>query len=637
LKSGERRLPSCIPLNWAARNVVIVVVDQVLFEHRDEWNNCINALAADANPDRDLILPLSVQADAARVTAAFDDVNHIVARNPGGLVEDDKIFQAVYTAMLRLLVPALPRVFLCHAKADGSGIARRVRRYLYEETQLSSFFDLHDVPHGHQVRKSIEESIRDSVLLVIWTDRLLDSPWCQMEIIEARRQQRPLLLLDALATTTPRLFPFLGNMPVVRWRRDPSPVVSAILLELIRTYHLQAVFESRRERRPGVPSFCLHPPDLLDSSFERTTAITSNENRLASEELPDPDLWVYPDPPLKSVELEVLRELVPRKRFLSLFEWQALRAADALDTDWDDKVSVRPDPLRGLRVGISVSASDTWIDMGLMGEHQGELSFQIALMLILLGTKLVWGGDLRPDGFGGQLKWIVQAYQHPTRAPQDHVAMVVPYTLTPEMRLDASAIKARRAFAQVRLMPSPVTSEPPDPASIEGRALAALALSAMRSELALGCDARIVLGGGVSKFQGLYPGIAEEAYETVRSDRPLYVVGGFGGAARAVYEAIADPRSPGAEQLVEAARTVGAAASEEARRVHAALVASAKVPDLAFAPERMIAAFSDLGPEGLARCNGLSIDENDRLSKSQDVDEVLTLIVKGMVEVKTRL
>jgi len=314
LKNGERRLPSHIPLDWAARNVVIVVVDQIFFEHRSEWNNCINALAASANANRDLILPLAVQADAARVTAAFGDVNHIAVRNPRDLDKGDRVLQAVYTAMLRLLVPALPRVFLCHAKADGAHIAKSVRRYLNEETQLSSFFDMHDVPHGHRVKESIEGSIRDSILLVIWTDRLLDSPWCQMEIIEARRQQRPLLVLDALVNTTPRLFPFLGNMPVVRWRRDPSPVVSAILLELIRTYHLEAIFESRRERESDVPSFCLHPPDLLDSSLERTTATTSHEPWLASEGLPD--LWVYPDPPLKSAELEVLRELVPRKRFL---------------------------------------------------------------------------------------------------------------------------------------------------------------------------------------------------------------------------------------------------------------------------------------------------------------------------------
>lgn len=288
-------------------------------------------------------------------------------------------------------------------------------------------------------------------------------------------------------------------------------------------------------------------------------------------------------------------------------------------------------------MGISVSASDTWIDMGLMGEHQDELSFQIALQLILLGAKLVWGGDLRPDGFGSQLKWIVQAYQHPAQAPQDHVSMVVPYTPAPEATLDASAIEARRTFAQIRLMPPPVmltSPEPSEPSSIEGRALTALALSTMRFELARDCDARIVLGGGISKFKGLYPGIAEEAYETVRSGRPLYVVGGFGGAAMAIYEAIAVPRSPGAERLMEAARTAGAAASEEVRRAHAALTASAEIPDLAFAPERMIAAFSGLGPEGLAQRNGLSIDENDRLSKSQDIDEVLALIVKGIIGVK---
>jgi hypothetical protein len=624
---GIRRLPACVPLAQASKNLVLVVVDQTLFDHRAEWEVWIDGLAAAVREDRDLILPLAVQADAGRVAKALADVNHIEVKDPPEAVRGGRIVQAVCTSLLRLLVPELPYVFLCHAKADGEAIAQAVRTDIHNRSQLRCFFDRHDIPHGRSVRASIEAAIGKSVMLVVWTDRLLDSPWCQMEIIEARRQQRPMLVLDALASSTPRLFPFLGNMPVVRWRDDPGPVLSAILLELVRAHHLAAIFESRTTGAAAAPTFCLQPPDVLDTSLGRTRPPASPRVPQSSA------LWVYPDPPLRSDELQILRQLIPDKRFISLVEWQALRAAGALDAGWDTAVNLRPEPLRGLRIGISVSASDTWSDMGLTPSHQDDLSSQIALQLILLGAKVVWGGDLRPQGLGNQLRRIVEAYQHPTRAPQDHVAMVVPFTLVPDATLKPEDIEIRRALAEVRLMgpPADIATPPPDPRSDEGRALLALALSQMRAELGDQCDARILLGGGLKKFTGIYPGIAEEALETVRHERPLYVVGGFGGAASAVYEAISDPASPGAAALVRASREVGGTASLGARRVHESLIEAAGAPSQSFAPEAMVAAFAALGTTGLARQNGLSIDENERLSRSQDLHEILELVVKGIV------
>jgi SLOG cluster2 len=155
----------------------------------------------------------------------------------------------------------------------------------------------------------------------------------------------------------------------------------------------------------------------------------------------------------------------------------------------------------GLNVGISVSASDTWSEIGLTQEHQEDLAFNIALQLILLGAKVAWGGDLRPDGFGSQLRQIVQAYQAPNRPPQDHVAMTIPYSSGKDLK--PQELAPRRAFADVRLMGSPLPAgEGPageaDSQSPESRALAAVALSVMRMELAGQCDARVILGRGVA-------------------------------------------------------------------------------------------------------------------------------------------
>jgi hypothetical protein len=142
-------------------------------------------------------------------------------------------------------------------------------------------------------------------------------------------------------------------------------------------------------------------------------------------------------------------------------------------------------------------------------------------------------------------------------------------------------VEIRRAFADVRVMGYPLpdgndSASPVDSKSPQGQALAALALSEMRIEMAEQCHARIILGGGLARFQGLYPGIAEEAFRPLRADRPLYILGGFGGAAKSVYDAITDGRSDGAAVLRDASQKVGAASTEEVRRAHQSFVALSK-------------------------------------------------------------
>jgi hypothetical protein len=476
--------------------------------------------------------------------------------------------------------------------------------------------------------------------LVVWTDSLLSSPWCQYEIIEARSQQRPMLVLDALTMETPRVFPFLGNMPVVRWGNKPAPVVRALLLELIRTCHLKAVFESLSEAGGCVPQFALHPPDSLDSQLAQanlTTAATrgAKAKRSTLE-------FVYPDPPLRLDELEVLRRLIPGNRFLTVTEWHALRAGDLLGARWDVATELRPNPLSAMHVGISVSASEGWASLGLIADHQDDLAADIALRLILLGGKMLWGGDLRPGGLGSRLRQIVEAYQHPTHSPQDHVALVVPFSLpSKDVRKLTREIEARRAFADVHLMGCPVKLQRRRSANIgadtpSGRALVALAFSSMRAEMAKECHARILLGGAMRGFKGIYPGVAEEAFESLRAKRPLYILGGFGGAAGAVFDAIASPATSKASELADACQAFAADTARLVREEHLLWVQRANRPDLQFNPQSLLDAFSGIGCRGLARSNGLSERENERLARSQDLHEILGLLVKGLATVARR-
>lgn len=59
-------------------------------------------------------------------------------------------------------------------------------------------------------------------------------------------------------------------------------------------------------------------------------------------------------------------------------------------------------------------------------------------------------------------------------------------------------------------------------------------LTVMRERITTLSQARLVIGGKLAGFSGLVPGVVEEAWLSLKRKQPMYVAGGFGGAARAV-------------------------------------------------------------------------------------------------------
>jgi SLOG cluster2/TIR domain len=633
------QLPSRPILEEADRNAIILLIDWPFFEARRQWQDYLDALAQARRPGRDLLLPVSVCADAQRTATALSDINCVPVRDPRVLCSDEHLFQAIFTALLRLLggpdstdpaeAPSttaassvvLPEVFLCHSKADGALLARELRRYIYEETQLTCFFDTHNVPHGSGVRDFIRSSIGRSCLLVVWTDRLLESRWCQFEILEARKQQRPLLVLDALSLGSPRIFPFLGNMPVVRWNKNPDQVVNALLLELVRTRYLSGLFGVLSRGSGEAPLFMLHPPDIME-----TSSVARSHDAIKAPAIHNPRTCVYPDPPLPAEELAFLRETFPALHLHSISEWTALRSAGLLTSGSGSLDEGRPLPLTGCSIGLSISESESWRDLGLISEHQDDFAEGLSRELILLGGRIVWGGDLRPDGLGARLERLVRAYHQAAHAPQDHVAC---YLAWPNHhKVDPSDLQARRALADIICLPPPAV----DIASTSRSALEAICYSMMRRELARHSDARIILGGKLIQYRGRYPGVTEEAFETVSMGGPIYIVGGFGGAAEATYEAITGAASVLAGAWHEHRKQEGVSATIAAyNELGARLQLHLRVDH-----DTMLKCFRELGPEEHSRRNKLTVDENRRLACSRDMREILALLVKGITRLRPR-
>jgi hypothetical protein len=123
-------------------------------------------------------------------------------------------------------------------------------------------------------------------------------------------------------------------------------------------------------------------------------------------------------------------------------------------------------------------------------------------------------------------------------------------------------------------------------------------LTAMRQVMRAETHARIVLGGRVDKYKGVMPGIAEEALLSLQARQPLYLMGGFGGCARDVAE------------------TLGLVAPWAASR-----------PAWPGRGDFEMFSGADLSS------NGLTLEENTALAHTPHVDQAVTLILRGLLQI----
>lgn len=253
-------------------------------------------------------------------------------------------------------------------------------------------------------------------------------------------------------------------------------------------------------------------------------------------------------------------------------------------------------------IAVSTSESPDMPGLGLEAEHLRDAMTEIARHALALGAKLVYGGDLRTGGFSNLLFELAARYRRDTSNPRklgvtNYLAWPVHIQKSAEqLEHDAADLEGT---AELRLLTingeniglkerhNLQTCEPTEAEWATG-------LAAMRHKMLAETQARIILGGRVDKFKGNMPGIAEEALYSLQAKQPLYVMGGFGGCARDVAEAIGvlEPNVvrewPGRDK---------------------------------FNPFK-----------GKKLNNGLSVEENRVLASTPHVDQAIVLILRGLTK-----
>ena len=210
------------------------------------------------------------------------------------------------------------QTFLSHTKHDDHGkeVAEAIRCWLHENSALSSFLDVYDIPGGLPFSDVIDHHIGKSIFLAIQTDHYSSREWCRREVVEAKRRGVPMIVVDCLHTGDERAFPYLGNVPGVRMdpvAKDRLPEIAGRLLDEVLVDFLWRCRVEALPERPIDTVFMARPPELVSLA---TLAVNQDMRGVV----------VYPDPPLDKEEMRLFGAIWSGLRVQTMTQWLAEEA-----------------------------------------------------------------------------------------------------------------------------------------------------------------------------------------------------------------------------------------------------------------------------------------------------------------------
>lgn len=277
------------------------------------------------------------------------------------------------------------------------------------------------------------------------------------------------------------------------------------------------------------------------------------------------------------------------------------------------------------KIAISVSVSEELEYLGLSSNHLYDVSIEIARYLIVNGATMLYGGDLRQGGFTELFSELSYQYKYLIDKERRFVNYF-PFPNSEKLSIDD---KVNFIKQQVQ----PIILEVPqhlgkidkekkyDPfSSVEDRFVFSECFSDMRMKMANDSDARILLGGKQKKYLGYIPGIIEEAYQTFVANKPIYLLGGFGGATKSLIKVLKG------ESPIELMNEF----QFDTDFLNDFKKYSSSISSINFDFDYLIKFFNQYNVESISKQNGLSIEENEILFESTNIHEIVFLIIKGL-------
>lgn len=284
--------------------------------------------------------------------------------------------------------------------------------------------------------------------------------------------------------------------------------------------------------------------------------------------------------------------------------------------------------LKSTKVGVSISDCEDLLVEGFGVMHLQDAMVEVARYLLASGAVICNGGDIKyekPFNFLEILADITRNYNEGSYDTKHRIHNYMAFPIY--TNLDTVT---RAAFADVLTLHEVSPTETFDKITLQDTSPAAnyiwaRSLKIMREKMTIETRARIVLGGKISNYKGRYPGIAEEAWMSIKENKAVYLAGAFGGATRAVIEAIKGKQP---EALSEDFQLEKSAAYKSFYVEYNTRHSNDPIDY-----KKMIAELKQCGVKGISDQNGLTEEENERLFITPNVQEMVLLILKGLKKI----
>ena len=499
------------------------------------------------------------------------------------------------------------KLFLSHAKDNGVGlsIAKQLKEFI-DDTSLNKFFDTTDIAPGYEFNEEIKGQIAGSTLIAIHSDMYSNRYWCQKEIQYTKELLRPMVAVDSVELYEDRKFPLSSNIPSIRVnatleKNDLLKIIVFSLLETIRFFYSKKLLNCYKNNNwfSSEPVILSRPPEISDLC--KFTTITTNNEEISNA-------FIYPEPPVYK------EELAP-------FEHLGIKSFTPLNANINNVAS--------LKIGISISEPEksSLLEIGQSSSHLKYLSQDIGRHILAQKGVIVYGGDLRKDGFTDFLVSEAQALKSRTNSEDVFIQNYLSWPIYLNDKEEIIDWKARYSN-MLEMIEVPFESEveclipdteaflPPD--TIDSSFIWSKCLTKMRQQLIKNCDVRICAGGKHTSYKGKMPGVLEEILISIEQNKPIFLLGGFGGVCQSVCELLVSGCIPiPLTEKWQKDNNVG----------YTDLLSKVKAESSGYYPNY----------DGLIETitldklnNGLTEDENKVLFKTPFIDEALHLIFLGI-------
>ena len=261
-------------------------------------------------------------------------------------------------------------IFISHSKQDddkyGLRLATGLRDYLLEQgTKLSSFFDVNSIMEGYNFENQIINSVDSSIMVVIFSNAYSSREWCVKEILRAKKNKIPLIVVFAVTGDIDRTFPYIGNVPATIYRNDWNPVINLLLRTTLYNRYQNKLLDKLKGDGMEILPFM---PDAYCLSYYKDKH--------------DVDI-LYPEPPLGWCEKEVLDEI---KGNVKSFVTPMLLNSTMID-------------LKKRNIAISISNTDDYYRKGIGQEMINDVVVELLRHIFISNGHIIYGGDLSKNGF----------------------------------------------------------------------------------------------------------------------------------------------------------------------------------------------------------------------------------------------